>query len=199
MKAYLDITLLPNDDIGYHFLWSKLFQQIHLGLVEQKTGVNESAIAISFPLYNNKVFPLGSKLRLLSNTPQQLDVFDAAKWLNRLLDYAHITSIKEVPKNVNQFSVFKRKQFKTNFEKLAKERASHKQIPLKEALEYITEKYDQACPLPFINMKSLSGDHQFKLFIDHELVDQKTSGVFNCYGLSSKNQGKQTTVPWFKQ
>ena len=34
MKHYIDITLLPSDDIGVHFLWSKVMMQVHLALVE---------------------------------------------------------------------------------------------------------------------------------------------------------------------
>ncbi|MFT6209378.1 MAG: CRISPR-associated endonuclease Csy4, partial [Colwellia sp.] len=50
MKYYLDITLLPEADITLGFIWQKVYQQIHIALVDNKIGMNESAIAVAFPL-----------------------------------------------------------------------------------------------------------------------------------------------------
>ncbi|MBE0472372.1 MAG: type I-F CRISPR-associated endoribonuclease Cas6/Csy4, partial [Methyloprofundus sp.] len=36
MKHYIELTLLPNTDINAFTLWSKVYQQIHLGLVEMQ-------------------------------------------------------------------------------------------------------------------------------------------------------------------
>ncbi|WP_370059982.1 type I-F CRISPR-associated endoribonuclease Cas6/Csy4, partial [Neptunomonas phycophila] len=36
MKHYIDITLLPSDDIDIHFLWTKVMMQIHLAFVEMQ-------------------------------------------------------------------------------------------------------------------------------------------------------------------
>ena len=41
MKYYLDITLLPSDDIGVHFLWTKVMIQMHLALVEIQNEKNK--------------------------------------------------------------------------------------------------------------------------------------------------------------
>ena len=43
MKHYIEITLLPNPDINLLSLWSKVFQQIHLGLVEMQDEQRASA------------------------------------------------------------------------------------------------------------------------------------------------------------
>ena len=34
MKNYIEMTLLPDADITLNFLWEKLYQQLHLALVE---------------------------------------------------------------------------------------------------------------------------------------------------------------------
>ena len=52
MNYYQDITLLPDADIGLYFLWQKVYQQIHLALVENKSADNASAIGVAFPEYN---------------------------------------------------------------------------------------------------------------------------------------------------
>ena len=113
MKFYIDITLLPDADIALGFLWEKVYQQLHLALVENKVSEYESAIGISFPKYGDKAFPLGDKLRLFAPTQEQLKKLDIGRWLNRLTDYTHHTSIREVPSDVNVFVYFKRKQFKS--------------------------------------------------------------------------------------
>ena len=52
MKYYQQISLMPTADIGLYFLWQKVYQQIHLALVENKSSDNVSAIGVSFPEYN---------------------------------------------------------------------------------------------------------------------------------------------------
>ena len=68
MNYYQDITLLPDAEANIGFLWEKVFQQVHLALVEKKNPHGKSGIAVSFPGYGNKGFPLGNKLRLLAPT-----------------------------------------------------------------------------------------------------------------------------------
>jgi len=61
MKYYLDITLLPDAETNLGFLWHKVYQQVHIALVENKVAKNQSEIAVSFPEYGSKAFPLGAK------------------------------------------------------------------------------------------------------------------------------------------
>ena len=197
MKYYLDISLLPDAEANLGFLWQKVYQQIHLALVENKIAENQSAVAVSFPKYGDKEFPLGDKIRLLANKQEQLKQLNIEKWLSRLTDYTHLKLIKEVPLTVNQFACFKRKQFKSNLIKEAKRRAKYKGESLDVALEHF--KYYQAeSSLPFINMTSLSMERDislnrnFKLFIEREILEVQVQGIFNCYGLS-----KGATIPWF--
>lgn len=199
MKYYLDITLLPDAGANLGFLWQKVYQQIHIALVENKITENESAIAVSFPKYSDRVFPLGNTLRLFANEQNQLEQINIEKWLSRLTDYTHLKSIKEVPLTVNKFVRFKRKQFKSNLDREAKRRANYKGETFEEALVHF-QSYQTESSLPFINMTSLSTDgdaflnRNFKLFIQKETVDAQEQGLFNCYGLS---QGVKGTVPWF--
>ncbi len=197
MKYYQDITLLPDVEITLGFIWQKVYQQIHLALVDNKISENQSAIAISFPDYGGKAFPLGNKLRLLAETQAQLEQLTIDKWLSRLMDYCHIKSIKPVPSKIDKYACFKRKQFKSNLIKEAQRRAKHKNETLDEALAHFNH-YQKECELPFINMTSLSmpvnqeGSRNFKLFIQQEFLDEPRQGAFNCYGLS-----KTATIPWF--
>ncbi len=200
MNHYFDITLLPDAEANLGFLWQKVYQQIHLALVENKNGDGNSDIAVSFPGYGDKDFPLGNRLRLIADSKAQLQTIDIQQWLNRLSDYTHIKQMKQEPDPISQYAIFKRKQFKSNIEKKAQRRARHLSKSYEEVLDYLLKENSRSgedayrCRLPFINTESLSSDKndRFPLFIDRVLVDKPVLGVVNCYGLS-----KTTTVPWF--
>lgn len=202
MKYYLDITLLPDAEVNIGFIWQKVYQQVHIALADNKLLNGNSAIAVSFPRYGSD-FPLGNKLRLFASTQEQLEKLDIKKWLNRLSDYTHNTSIKAVPATANQYVCFSRFRIKSNFLKKAQRRAIHFNKPLDEVITYMQaeDKARGICyetKLPFINMQSAEKEgadgvrHNFKLFIDKALSEVAIKGDFDCYGLS-----KQATVPWF--
>ena len=200
MKYYLDITLLPDAEANLGFLWQKVYPQIHLALVENKTADGNSAIAVSFPNFADKIFPLGNQLRLFGETQEQLQYLNISRWLNRLTDYTHIKPIKDVPEAIDRYALFKRKQIKSNIEKKAERRAKHLNKPYSEVLEYLLKENSDSendkyrSDLPFINMESLSSKNRgrFPLFIEKQLFDSRVMGEFNTYGLS-----KTATVPWF--
>ena len=190
MNCYCDITLLPDAESNLGFLWEKVYTQVHLALVEQQdAGV--SKVAISIPGYGDKPFPLGNKLRLLANNESDLEKLELAKWLNRLQDYCHFTNVKPVPAT-EVFVNFSRKQFKTNPERLARRRAKRHNESLEQALSYYKNMDEQVSKLPFIQVKSLSNNSRFPLFIEKTNQLQRLESEFNCYGLS-----KTATVPWF--
>jgi len=213
MRHYIELSLLPNTEVSLGFLWEKVYQQLHLALAENKTSEHESVIAVSFPKYGDKPFPLGDKLRLFAQSEGQLQKLDIGKWLNRLTDYTHHTSIKAVPSNVNAFVCFKRKQFKsvTKIEADLERRALYQSQKDNRPIEKVraalaAQTYDGKCYLPFVYMASLSTSeatvpssrNKFRLFIEKEDVEKAQAGSFTCYGLSSRQQDKQATVPWFE-
>ena len=197
MNYYQDITLLPDAEITLGFIWQKVYQQVHIALADNKIAENQSAIAVAFPEYGSKGFPLGRKLRLLAETQKQLEQLDINKWLERLSDYCHIKSVKSVPANIEKYVCYKRKQFKSNLLKEARRRAKYKNETLDQALLHF-QHYQNSCNLPYINMislsmpENLSKSNKFKLFIEQKVLTQSRSGYFNCYGLS-----KTATTPWF--
>jgi CRISPR-associated endonuclease Csy4 len=200
MKYYFDITLLPDPEITLGFIWQKVFQQVHIALVDNKVGDNESAVALSVVGYRDKDFPLGNKLRLLAASEDVLQTLDMQRWLNRLSDYCHLSSIKPVPAEVKQYARFNRKNVKS-IEKKAQRRAVHLAKPYDEVLAYLIEQGNsKECKLPFINVESQESKKQagqgvscqFLLFIEQVLFDEAVNGKFDCYGLS-----KTATVPWF--
>ncbi len=185
MNVYLDITLIPGADISQYFLWKKVYKQIHFGLVEMKMSNGLSPIGVGFPEYSIEPYKLGSKLRLFANDKAVLENFDARKWLSSLSDYIHITSIRDVPKNISSYIRFKRKQSKSSLERLARRKAKYEAISLEHALELLKNRKEQFIISPFIKISSNSSGESFRLFIIKEVADELINNGFSCYGLSA--------------
>jgi len=192
MKYYMDINLLPTIEVNLGFLWKKVYQQVHLALVEQKNDKGEVDFALSFPKYNDKVFPLGDTLRIFSISKDDFTALNLDKWLNNLSDYCLLSKLNETPTGINEYAIFKRKQFKSNKERLARRRAKRKSISYEEALAHYDDFSEASTKLPFINIKSLSSDNEIKVFILQENLINEVKGSFNTFGLS-----KTATVPLF--
>ncbi|MBP8099147.1 MAG: type I-F CRISPR-associated endoribonuclease Cas6/Csy4 [Acinetobacter sp.] len=202
MKYYQEITLIDQAEISSYFIWSKLYTQLHIVLAEVKDTNNKVNIGVSFPQYlfekndkNSKV-NLGKKLRIFAQNEADLKKLDLKKWLDRLTDYVHITSIREVPENIKSYAIYKRKQVKTNAERLARHRVKRGDIGFDEALARYSNVVTTT-DLPYIQMLSLStSDEQdkkrFKLFIEKRSIEQSKIQVFSTYGLSS-----ESSVPEF--
>ena len=193
MKFYLDITLLSCSGIGISFLWGKVFQQIHLAIVEQLDEEGRSEVGVSFPEYClDKKRTIGKKIRLLTESKDSLEKLNITKWLNRLGDYVHITSIKPVPNKVLGHALYKRERVKSSLERIARRKARREGLSEEEArkkLDGFKEKYSKA---PFVNMNSLGTRQRFKLFILRETISSPIDGKFGSYGF-----GINSSVPEF--
>ena len=129
MDFYQEITLIDQAEISHYFIWSKLYTQLHIALAERKDVNDKVSIGFSFPqyIYEEKAesqkakVNLGKKLRIFAPSEADLQKLDIRKWLDRLTDYVHISSIREVPKEkITGYSTYSRKQVKTNAERLAR-------------------------------------------------------------------------------
>lgn len=192
MNHYQEISLLPNADISVYFLWQKVYQQIHLALVEGKNADNASAIGVAFPEYAANANSLGTNLNLFAEDEKSLEQMQCEKWLSRLKDYVHIFPIKTVPEKLEGHACFKHIKLKGNKEKLARRRAKRKGETLQEALLHYEDFKEQNSKLPYINMTSQTNGQRFRLFIEKKETKEPHTGLYSCYGLSNT-----TTVPLF--
>jgi CRISPR-associated endonuclease Csy4 len=187
MNYYLEITLLPNTDLNLFSLWSKVFQQIHLGLVEMQDEQGQIPIGVSFPEYKTgeKYSVLGGKLRLLAGDEATLGRFNATQWLSRLSDYVHCTGIRPVPEKIMGYAIYQREQPKTSNERLARRYAKRHSVDYDTALERYSAMTHKTIATPFIRLKSLSGDQAFCLWIKKTVVAEPSGSTFSSYGLSA--------------
>ncbi|MEQ1144096.1 type I-F CRISPR-associated endoribonuclease Cas6/Csy4 [Acinetobacter soli] len=198
MTFYQEITLIDQAEISPYFIWSKLYTQLHIALAAIKDESDKMSVGVSFPQYifeekvdNQKAkINLGRKLRLFADSEADLKKLDIRKWLERLEDYVHIKSIDEVPvKAIKGYVIYKRKQVKTNAQRLARHRVKRGDIGFDEALARYSNVVTTT-NFPYIEMKSLSTSDQqsekrFKLFIEKQPAEKTETQVFSTYGLSS--------------
>ena len=190
--VYQEITIKPQPEIPLYFLWEKVYQQIHLSLVEMQDEKGTVTIGVSFPEYDACQFQLGCKLRLFAEDEQTLEQMRCEKWLNRLKDYVFISPIKSVPEKLAGYACFKHIKLKGNKEKLARRRAKRKGETLQQALSHFDDFEEQQSKLPYINMTSQTTGQHFRLFIEKQMMEAPQTGLYSCYGLSNT-----TTVPLF--
>lgn len=217
MNHYQTLTILPDPELSPYFIWSKLFTQVHLALVEHaKATYGEAAthgdIGISFPDYrfaqakDKQVSTLGRQLRVFASSADQLDQLNLGKWLDRLTDYVHVKSPNSVPNEHSYITVSRARQVK-NLDQITKRRARRKGESFEEAKDNIIKRYAKTEKIdiakakqayenptlkayPYINMKSLRGSNRFSLELKQTDAKEAVVGKFNTYGLSST-----TTVP----
>lgn len=212
MNYYQEITLLPDAEITLGFIWQNVFQQVHIALVENKTGPNQSAIAVGFPDYKQSSFPLGSKLRLFAKDKAELEKLGIDDWLSRLADYVHVKAIKPVPAD-KTYVCFKRTHVKSaeridrDMQEKAKRWANKSGQSIAQCLiELEKTKPVGHSKLPFIFLhsqetkrRSPNKSSKFPLFISRVEVNASQNGTFDSYGLSAKSNGenKLGCVPQF--
>lgn len=200
-------------------IWSELYTQLHLALVEQAKathgeGATQSDIGVSFPEYacfeknGETIAILGSKLRVFAKSESELEQLNLNKWCERLLDYVHIKSISEVGDKSTGYVVVKRfrqekdmdsktrnfaKKHDKTFEEVKASRVAHiKERYRLSTIEEARHRYENPVleKRPYILMKSSTTKSRFSLEIEQLEVDRQQTGTFNTYGLSHK-----TTVP----
>lgn len=196
MKYYQELTLIAQPEVSVYFIWSKVYTQLHLAFVEQKDSQEKIPYGVSFPQYrldaHKNIGFLGEKLRIFGQSPQQLEQLNLSKWLQRLSDYVHITTPRQTPQKITGYAIYSRAIPKNSVEKRILHQAQRRNISIDEATVHYKDHVYAPLAEPFISLKSLSGEHLFKLHIKKTLTDEATIGTFGTYGLS-----KTTTAPEF--
>jgi CRISPR-associated endonuclease Csy4 len=193
MKFYQQVQLLPGAEVELHFIFKKVYQQIHLALVENKKDDNSSSVGISFPEYDAEKKTVGSIIRLFSTEEEALKKIDLDYWLNRLRDYVHVKSIREVPLpfKIRGYAFYCRRHMKGSNENLARRHVKRKSVTLDEARLHYSN-FERKFLFPYFQVESMGNGNTFRLFVERIACDENHIGTFSCYGLS-----KGATVPEF--
>jgi CRISPR-associated endonuclease Csy4 len=192
VKNYIEITLLENTDFSFFDLWSKIYTQLHLALVEMKDEHEQTSIGVSFANYQGqgKQSLLGDNLRIFAPSSVELEQLNLTKWLARFTVYVHLTCINSVPDEHSHLVVSRVQTPASQGNKARRYAKRHEGVCL-EAAEKLYEGYQpKSKNLAFIQLKSLSSAHDFVLCIQQSPAKFNQVGTFSTYGLSSTS-----TVP----
>jgi len=195
MDYYLDIKVVPDDDIPIYFIRNKVYTKLHKSL--SRMGATD--IGVSFPKYRVK---LGDVIRI-HGTKQRLDELQAMGWIGGLSGYCEVSGIKLVPETVAGYRTVARKQPTMTLKKLQKRVDDQKgkgALKSDEDVKAYERQYkekmygSQSLDNPYLELiSSKPGHHKYRRFIQFgELVERPTEGEFDQFGLS-----KTATIPWF--
>ena len=198
MNVYQEMTLMADADISPYFLWSKVYARLHIALADVKNKHDIDGIGVSFPQYKHQqkndktIATLGNKLRIFANTADDLEKLALSDRLDGLIDYVHLTGIKEVGDKATGHVVVKRYRHKS-LHFYVKNYATYHNISYDEAVK-MCQHYDVSNPShPYINLTSSRNGHQYKLSIEQTQTDTPLAGTFNTYGIN--NPSASVTVP----
>lgn len=187
MEFYQELTIIENPEININHLWSKIYQQVHLALVEHAAG----EVAVSFPEYD-KEKGIGKKLRLISKSSEKLAELNLEKYLCHCNDYFQLTRVRPIPeKKIKGYAIYRRKRSEQGSISKAKRYAKRHNISIDEALAIYLPKTAKHT-LPYITLQSLSTKSNFPLYIEKKIVAEAVDGDYGSYGLSLS-----ATVPLF--
>ena len=184
MDHYLEIRVLPDPEFTEEMLMAALFAKLHRALGERGKG----DIGVSFPLHGITPGPL---LRLHGTGPA-LHELEALSWRKGLSDYCACSAVCRLP-TVTQWRCVSRVQVKSSPERLLRRSVKKGWITEAQAQERALTMEAEQTDLPWINVKSLSNQQPFRVFIRHgDLLSAPVKGTFTSYGFSSS-----ATIPWF--
>ncbi len=183
MKHYIDIKLLPDEDIPIYFLRNKIYSKFHKILFT----LNSTDIGISFPNYKVK---LGNIIRLHGTENSLLNI-QGINWLGGLSGYCDIRSIRTIPKEA-VYRTISRKQSSMTEAKLRR-LIKRGTISDENCKAYKAKMFQLGLDNPYLELESVSNGHKYRRYIQFGgLQEQPVLGEFDEFGLS-----KTATIPWF--
>lgn len=196
MNYYLELTIIGNPELTPYQIWSKLYTQLHLAFVEQKDEQDKVGYGVSFPQYrtlaDKKIAYLGYKLRVFAPTEQALSALNLDKWLERLVDYIHISSIRSVPNDIKGYANYYRATPKMILDERITHQAKRHGVPYHKAAERFEGYKEQSLVYPHIQLTSQTNHQSYPLYIGKQAAEILTDGRFGTYGLS-----RTSSVPEF--
>lgn len=196
MNYYLELTIIGNPELTPYQIWSKLYTQLHLAFVEQKDEQDKVGYGVSFPQYrtlaDKKIAYLGYKLRVFAPTEQALSALNLDKWLERLVDYIHISSIRSVPNDIKGYVNYYRATPKMTLDERITHQAKRYGVSYDKAAKHFENYEEQSFAHPYVQLISQTNQQSYPLYIGKQTAEVLTDGRFGTYGLS-----RTSSVPEF--
>lgn len=192
MYYFIELSLIPDESVSTGFVMSKVMDVLHLCFVNLQKDVGHNPVGLAFPKYRYDPEAkgevkghLGSQIRLYAQTEAQLEALNLKQQLRRFEDYVHLRTVRELDRANFGFVCFKRVQFRSSAERLARRRTHYLDESYEQALQHFQDFAEQQSDLPFVHLHSQSSEQAFRLFIAKQAVDAPTDWKFSSYGLSA--------------
>lgn len=183
MDYYIDIKLVPDDEVPIYFIRNKVYSKLHKALY----SLNSTEIGVSFPRYK---IMLGDVIRL-HGAEEKLRELQSSDWLGALKSYCIIGSIQAIP-NDAPYRTVSRKQSNMTEAKLRRLIKRGSILP-SEAKAYKAKMFEIGLDNAYLELESASNMHKHRRYIQFgKLGSKPVEGEFDQFGLS-----KTATVPWF--
>ncbi len=183
MDHYLDIKVVPDEEVPIYFIRNKVYSKLHKAL----HSLNSTEIGVSFPRYK---IMLGDVIRL-HGSEKKLKELQSSDWLGALKGYCTTSFIQAIPEDVS-YRTISRKQSNMTEAKLRRliKRGS---ILLNEVKAYKAKMFETGLDNAYLELESVSNGYKHRRYIQFgELSQKPVEGEFDQFGLS-----KTATVPWF--
>ena len=183
MDHYLDIKIVPDEEVPVYFIRNKIYTKLHKALF----SLNSTDIGVSFPNYKIK---LGNVIRLHSSE-NSLSKLQNENWLGGLTGYCAVSEIQPIP-DIVSYRTISRKQANMTAAKLRRliKRGS---ITAAEANQYKAKMFANGFDDPYLELESTSNGNKHRRYIVFgELTQKRDAGSFDQFGLS-----KEAMIPWF--
>ena len=202
MTHYLDLVLLPDEEVPIFFIRNKIYTKLHKAIHDLKA----TDIGISFPELKpakkdaipSKV--LGCVIRIHSNQ-DKLQALQNLNWLGGLSGYCKVSEILPVPDKVDGYQTVSRIRQNMTDAKL-KKRVKYQRdtgvLATDEAVsiyskQYKAKMFKTGLNNPYLELQSTSTNNKYRLYMQFGTPQKEAvTGEFNRFGLS-----KTATVPIF--
>jgi len=183
MDYYLDIKIVPDEEVPIYFIRNKVYSKFHKALF----FLNSTDIGVSFPNYKDK---LGNVIRLHGSENSLLKLQET-NWLGGLAGYCNISPIQAIPKKVIYRTVSRIQSNMT--EAKLRRLVKRESISQDEIKGYKAKMIQKGLDNPYLELDSSSNGHKHRRYIAFgEIVKSSAQGEFDFFGLS-----KTATIPWF--
>ncbi len=200
MNWYQEITLIDQDEISPYFIWSKVYTQLLLlpNIAMSRVEYPSVYLFLNIVSMSKRKLVLGTKIRVFASSENDLQQLNLGKWLERFIDYVHITQPREVPRaKITGYAHYYRVNPRMSVEERIVHQAQRRNISLDQARQHFKQYVEQPVVEPYVSLKvsvqnEENVDRPYRLYIGKSLVDEARDGMFGTYGLS-----RMTTVPEF--
>ncbi|MDO5505452.1 MAG: type I-F CRISPR-associated endoribonuclease Cas6/Csy4 [Pseudoxanthomonas suwonensis] len=178
MDAFIDLTLVPDDEFPQHLLMDALFSKLHRALVEE----GEGKIAVSFPQWRDGAYPTLGLVMRMHGRAEDLHGLMQRDWLRGMRDHLTLSEARDTQDAVGFLRV-RRRQAKSGHNMRARA-MRRKGWSVEEARRRIPDSAGDILQLPYVTTYSRSTGQRHRLFLEQSPVPDGPQHGFNAYGLS---------------